>query len=103
MSEADYGPRHGGQGRKGRGFFGELKTPDGSVATEKSIGIDFGYGETEIPLLVPTLTPDEVQKVLQGKEDDGIIGKAVEFARARKRAGLPAFALPEEEGLYKLK
>jgi hypothetical protein len=84
--------------RKGRGFFGALKRPDGKVSTEISVGVDFGSGEQEIPLLVPTLAPEEVQWLLNydasGKGDipPTILKKAVEHARGRIKSGMSPFA-----------
>ena len=51
---SDYGKRTDGT-KKGPGYFGELKRPDGSVSTEISVGVGFDDGEHEIPTLVPTL------------------------------------------------
>lgn len=88
---------------KGRGYFGELPRPDGSVSTELSIGIDFGQGEQEIPLLVPTLTKDEIQHLLSGKKaTKAIVDKAAGFAFDRIKAGRQPFADPDEEGTYKI-
>jgi hypothetical protein len=99
---ADYGNRVNGT-KKGAGYFGVLKRPDGNVSTELSVGVDFGDGEEEIPLLVPTLTKTDIERLLKGeKPSKAMIDIAVEFARARKKEGLPAFALPAEEGKYKI-
>ena len=99
---ADYGTRPGG-GKKGAGYFGELPMYDGSVATEMTIGVDFGDGEEDIPLLVPTLKKSHIAHILSGKKPTkDIVDIAVDFARARKKAGLPYYAAPEEAGLYKV-
>ena len=98
----NYGNRPDGS-EKGAGFFGELDRPDGDVSTELSAGVDFGDGEEEIPLLVPTLTKEQINHLLSGeKPTDEIYEQAIKFARARKQAGMPTFATPEEYGTYKV-
>ena len=92
---SDYGKRTDGT-KKGPGYFGELKRPDGSVSTEISVGVGFDDGEYEIPTLVPTLSRTEINHLLSGaKPTDAIVGKAVAHARGRMAAGKGAFA---EEG-----
>lgn len=79
--------------KKGMGFLGPLKTPDGKTATEISIGVDFDGKEREIPSLVPTLSKEEIDFLLQGNDpSEAIIQKAVEHARERIRQGKPVFA-----------
>jgi hypothetical protein len=91
-----YGNRTDGA-PKGKGFFGELARPDGNVSTELAIGIDFGQGEMEVPLLVPTLTRAEIDYLLEGGEPtDTIVGKAVKHAQQRLTAGMSPFAAPDE-------
>jgi len=89
---SDYGKRTDGT-NKGAGYFGELKRPDGSVSTEISVGVDFDDGEHEIPTLVPTLSRKEINHLLGGgAPTDAIVGKAIEHARGRMKAGKGAFA-----------
>lgn len=105
MSEAGtlYGPRESGGGNKGRGYFGELKTRDGRVATELSITMDIGHGEEAMPLLVPTLTKKQIDHLLAGgRAGDDIIDSVYKFAIARRAAGLPYFPLKKEEATYKV-
>jgi len=87
---------------KGKGFFGELVRPDGSVSTEISIGVPIGGKETLIPSMVPTLNKAELEELLslpEGKmPSPGIIQKAIAHAKERMRNGLPLFARPDEEG-----
>ena len=91
-----YGLRQDGT-KKSTGFFGELKRPDGDISTELSIGIDFGKGEMEIPMLVPSLSKKEVNHLLNGGEPTpDIIDKAVGHARMRLDDGLSPFAGPDE-------
>ena len=78
--------------KKGPGFLGTLKRPNGKVSTEISIGVSINGKETEIPTLVPTLTPGEIDLLLSGaKPTDGIIGKAVEHAMDRMSRKLSPF------------
>ena len=86
-----YGNRQDGS-RKGPGFLGELKRPDGSVSTELSIGVNLNGQEMEIPSLVPTLHPLEINHLLQGNRPTRvIINKAVDHAQSRILKGLPVF------------
>lgn len=81
--------------KKGKGYFGELKMKDGSskIATEITVGVDFGVGETQIPTLVPGLTEDEKNHLLSGKKPTKqIIDKAVSHAEKRMSEGLSPFA-----------
>lgn len=80
--------------RKGAGFLGPLqyKGPGGGTSTELSIGVNLGGKEMEIPSLVPTLSPQEINQLLRGgMMSDVIVQKAVEHARQRMQQGLPVF------------
>ena len=85
---------------KGIGFLGELKRPDGKVSTEFSIGVNFDGKETEIPSLVPTLTKEEINYLLNLKKGTkiprNIIDKAVSHARDRISRGLSPFYVEGE-------
>ena len=98
---ADYGDRVDGT-PKGNGYFGPLKSKNGkSVSTELTIGVDFGDGEEQIPLLVPTLTKKHIDHLMEGKKPTKEIeDAAMDFAFARKKAGKSPFASPDEEGYY---
>jgi len=88
----NYGNRKDGS-TKGKGFLGELKRPDGKVSTELSIGVNFDGKQQEIPMLVPTLTKQEIDYLLNdGKPTDAIVKKAVEHARKRVKEGKPVFS-----------
>lgn len=90
---------------KGLGFLGALLRPDGGVSTELSMGTsDVDGVEREIPLLVPTLTEQEVSYLLSAPPGDWqnptlkrIAAKAVDFARTRQQQGAPFFAGPDEQ------
>jgi len=81
--------------RKGPGFLGTLKRPDGGVMTEYSIGVNFDGKETQIPTLVPGLTPAERDILLRAKPGGplprSIVQKAIDHAKKRMAAGLPVF------------
>jgi hypothetical protein len=51
---------------KGPGFLGPLQHAGGKTSTELSIGVNMGGKEVEIPSLVPTLLPSEVEWMLAG-------------------------------------
>jgi len=92
-----YGNRADGT-PKGPGFFGELQTKDGKVATEISIGVEFDGKKVEIPLLVPTLSQEEINMVLQGgNPPDGVIKKAVAHAKMRIAQDKSPFAGESEQ------
>ncbi len=99
-----YGKRPDGT-NKGKGYLGELKRDDGGVMTEYSVGANINGKEIDIPTLVPTLTNDEVNTILNTKEGEfppkAIINKAVDYATSRVKAGKPVFATVEEEGSFK--
>lgn len=74
---------------KGPGFFGNLQHITGMPSTEISIGID----NMEVPSLVPTLTRDEINFLLQGnKPSKKIADKAAEYAKMRASQGKSPFA-----------
>lgn len=94
-----YGLRPDGS-PKGSGFLGPLKNKRGETMTEYSIGVSIDGQQMDIPTLVPTLTPEEVQTVLSiGPSDpipESIVQKAAAHAKQRLAAGKPVFAAPEE-------
>ena len=103
----DYGKRPDGT-NKGKGFFGEIKMPDGKIATEISVGVNFDGKETLIPLIVPGLTKGELAYLInpsnfRNKYPDmpgSIMQKATKHAIERLNAGKSAFA--EEGEIYNL-
>jgi hypothetical protein len=88
--------------QKGEGYFGVLKRPDGGVSTEISIGVEMGGKETQIPLIVPTLTKAELTQLLKmpmGRDfrpPESIIKKAYEHAIMRTQQSKSPFAGPGE-------
>lgn len=85
---------------KGAGFLGPLVRPDGGVSTELSMGTtDVNGQEAQIPLLVPTLSPEEVRYLLKTQTPDwdapimgSIASKAIDFAKGRLNDKRPVFA-----------
>ena len=78
--------------KKGPGFLGTLDRPDGMVSTEISIGVQMDGVETQIPTLVPTLTPGEIDFLLSGNDPSTeIVDKAVKHAMERMKKGLSPF------------
>lgn len=86
---------------KGNGFLGVLQRPDGGVSSEISVGVQIGGKETDVPLLVPTLTRPELDAILAIPDGDpkffdklppGVIDKARAFAEQRLAAGKGVFA-----------
>jgi hypothetical protein len=86
-----YGNREDGS-PKGGGWLGEIKLPDGSVATEYTVqsqAVAVDGKQIDFPLLVPTLTAEEVELLRtdiipnQKAIPDGIMQKSVDHARSR--------------------
>ena len=78
---------------KGKGYFGLLPAADGE-STEISVTNDQGIS---FPSLVPTLTQDEVNYLLQGNDPtDEIYRKAQMCADYRQSMGMSPFASPTE-------
>jgi len=79
---------------KGKGYFGLLPTTGGQVATEISSTDEQGR---HYPLLVPTLTQEEIHHLLQGKQPtNDIYNKAEMWAESRRKMGLSPFATPTD-------
>ena len=86
--------------KKGKGFLGILPRPDGGVSTELSVGVNIDGKETSIPTLVPGLTKEEVDFLLNLEPGDArsipdsIINKAVKHAKDRMNQGKSPFLEP---------
>lgn len=98
---ASYGKRPDGT-PKGTGFFGEIPHPTkpGVFSTELTIGVHIDGKPQNIPLIVPTLTREELNAVMIGKEDDRIVQKAVDHAKQRLKQGRSPYA--EQNEVYPL-
>jgi len=100
----DYGNRADGT-KKGTGYFGVIKRPDGKVMSEISIGVALDGKETQIPLIVPTLDKKELDYLMRGnvkskdflnKMPPTIIPKAVDHAVNRMKNGMSPFISMDE-------
>jgi hypothetical protein len=100
----DYGNRTDGTA-KGTGFFGELKRPTGGVSTEISVGVGINGKQMDIPLIVPTLTRQELDYLLKtdvksktffNNMPPTIMDKAYEHANQRIESGMSPFAGPDD-------
>lgn len=95
---SQYGLRNDGKTYKGTGWLGELKLPNGGVATEYTVGVNINGKEMDIPSLVPTLSKAEqdqmVNDIIPNNKPvpDAILKKAVEFAKLRIQNGQSVFA-----------
>lgn len=96
----DYGNRSDGT-PKGKGWLGELKLSNGNVATEytaQSQSVKVNGKQIDFPTLVPSLTKEEVQlmvnDIIPNKKPipDSIMQKAVDHARTRIDTGKSVFA-----------
>lgn len=89
---APYGLRHSGEGVKGKGYFGPMAGRDG-VVTEMSAEDESG----EYPLVVPTLTAEELDSLIAGEPlSEEIQSKARSWADTRRSRGQSPFASPTE-------
>ena len=97
--ESKYGLRQDGT-PKGEGWLGALKRPDGGVMTEYTIGTNINGKDMDIPTIVPTLSPEEIQYLLMSSENhdvldtpigQSIIRKAIEHAVMRNKSGMSPF------------
>jgi hypothetical protein len=85
--------RREGGALKGKGFLGMLPHKGGKVSSEISIGVPINGKEMDVPSLVPTLTKDEIQWMLDGKKPTRqIVQKASDFAKKRIAQGKSVFA-----------
>lgn len=88
--------------KKGTGFLGPLKRPDGMTMTEYSVGVNIDGKDVEIPTLVPTLTQDEINLLLNLPDGDkpprAIIDKAIKHARDRIKNNKSPFQNPQDDG-----
>jgi hypothetical protein len=94
-----YGKRNDGT-NKGTGYLGELKLPDGSVATEyttQSNAVTVNGERIDFPTLVPTLSKQEISlmqnDLIPNKKEipEPIMRKAIDHANMRLQKGLSVF------------
>lgn len=106
--QKDFGLRPGGT-EKGEGFLGILKTKGGDITSEYSVGVQLesrDMEETNIPTLVPTLTKEEIElmvnDIIPNKKPvpDKILQKAVDHANKRIRAGNSPFKTEQPVDIF---
>jgi hypothetical protein len=90
---------------KGLGFLGPLRNANGKILSELSIDGEINGQPTQYPSVVPTLTKDELTKLLNlgdnGRVPASIQQKAAVHAKQRIDAGLDPFAQEgEQQNLY---
>jgi hypothetical protein len=101
---APYGMRNLEQGQnisqgtvKGKGYFGEVPTNQGGAMTELSSAYEQDGKLISNPLIVPTLTKQELDLLKSGREPTPqIIKKAQDYAQKRMGSGQSTFATPQE-------
>lgn len=100
----DYGMRPD-KTAKGKGYFGEIKRPDGNVMTEITVGVGLDGKQVDIPLIVPTLNKSELNYLMRNnpksntfmeKMPPSIMDKAVDHAVMRMKEGKSPYAGPDE-------
>ena len=99
-----YGLRYGGDTPvtdismpKSLGYFGLLQSNSGYPMTEFSASEEINGNSVQFPLIVPTLTRDELNWLLSGNEPtESIYQKAIAYARMRMLNNLSPFAQQSE-------
>lgn len=99
-SMPDYGARPDGS-KKGMGYKGEIKRPDGSVMTEVTMGYEIDGKQVDLPLITKYSTKEDIEYLkkanLKGSDflknaPAGLEDRAIKHAMDRKKAGLPIYA-----------
>ena len=101
---APYGMRNLEQGQditqgtvKGKGYFGEMPMNQGGAMTEFSSAYGQDGKLVSNPLVVPTLTKQELDWLKSGQDPTPqIIKKAQDYAQKRMATGQSTFATPQE-------
>lgn len=82
---------------KGRGFMGAIPTSEGMPMTELSSSFELNGQVIQHPLIVPTLSAQEIELLRMGGEPTPeIYQKAQQFALGRIQQGLSPFATPQD-------
>jgi hypothetical protein len=82
---------------KGRGYMGVIPTSVGEPMTELSSSFEMDGQTIQHPLVVPTLTPQEIELLrMGGQPTPEIYQKAQQFALGRIQQGLSPFATPQD-------
>jgi hypothetical protein len=82
---------------KGRGYMGAIPTSEGMPMTELSSSFEMNGQVIQHPLIVPTLSAQEIELLRMGGEPTpDIYQKAQQFALGRIQQGLSPFATPQD-------
>ena len=82
---------------KGKGYFGEIPVKKGGIMGEVSSAYEQDGKLISHPLIVPTLTKEEIDLLGMGlKPTPEIYKKAQDYAQQRIAAGQSPFATPQE-------
>jgi hypothetical protein len=82
---------------KGRGYMGAIPTSEGMPMTELSSSFEMNGQTIQHPLIVPTLSTQEIELLRMGGEPTPeIYNKAQQFALGRIQQGLSPFATPQD-------
>lgn len=82
---------------KGRGYMGAIPTSEGMPMTELSSSFEINGQTIQHPLIVPTLSAQEIELLRMGGEPTPeIYQKAQQFALGRIQQGLSPFATPQD-------
>jgi hypothetical protein len=82
---------------KGLGYFGKISTASGAPMTELSTAFNVDGKVVQAPLVVPTLTPEEIQALQSGAEvPESVYQKAYDHAVKRLQEGKDPFATGQD-------
>jgi hypothetical protein len=82
---------------KGSGYMGAIPTSEGMPMTELSSSFEMDGRVIQHPLIVPTLSAQEIELLRMGGEPTPeIYSKAQQFALGRIQQGLSPFATPQD-------
>lgn len=97
---APYGTRFaeelGAPTAKGKGYFGAITNAEGRPMTELSSAYEQNGKLVSHPLIVPTLTKEEIDLLKMGIPNDTIYKKAEDWAKSRLEQGQSPFATPQD-------
>jgi hypothetical protein len=83
--------------KKQRGYFGEMRTPDNRPIGELSSEFEYDGKNIAHPLIVPTLTKEELDLLISGgRPTEDIFKKAQMWALSRIERGQDPFATQQD-------
>jgi len=81
---------------KGKGYFGVIPDSEGRAMTELSSAYEQDGKLVPHPLVVPTLTKEEIDLLKMGIPNEQIYQKAEDWAKSRLGQGQSPFATPQD-------